>query len=316
MNEYELIWIDTWCPTSWIGLWRIGCRAVHHELNCELLLWIVYLKIWIKHFFVGSYWFMLIQVFQFLNHKLKKHDLIWINMNQFNSTWICMIWCELLWTNVNSNIILNQYEAVWIFMNVYEPIWISSSMNQQSLEFTRSVRCNTALYVKNIALIICSKRPNVRACNSQEGIPSNRFQSLNDSDIYALSGKRGCFKVDWITLESSDSVHEHLHASLWSKISEEVKWLLNLDKWDTESANVGSGMILPSTSCSMQWELNLNKKDWIALCVTDLKLKRSWDSVLKTSDALPQVRFPRHWIRRFHHHLTEMTNVLSKATFC
>ena len=92
-----------------------------------------------------------------------------------------------------------------------------------------------------------------------------------------------------ITLESSDSVHEHLHASLWSKISEEVKWLLNLDKWDTESANVGSGMILPSTSCSMQWELNLIKKDWIALCVTDLRLKRSWNWVLKTSDALPSL---------------------------
>ena len=67
-------------------------------------------------------------------------------------------------------------------------------------EFTRSVQRNTALYAKNIALIICSKRPNVSVCNSQEGIPSNRFQSLNDSDIYALSGKRGCFKMDWSSL--------------------------------------------------------------------------------------------------------------------
>ncbi len=133
MNKYELIWIDTWCPKSWIGLWRIGCRAVHHELNCELLLWIVYLKIWIKHFFVGSYWFMLIQVFQFLNHKFQKHDLIWINMNQSNSTWFDMIWCELLWTNVKWKILLNQYEAVWTIVNVHEPIWISMNQKLRSI---------------------------------------------------------------------------------------------------------------------------------------------------------------------------------------
>ena len=92
-----------------------------------------------------------------------------------------------------------------------------------------------------------------------------------------------------MTCASSDSVHEHLLASLWSNTSEGVKWLALKSIWNGVAMLLGSGADLPSRSAPL-WiaeqeakKIRISSRDKSALENNDRK--SDWKECSPDSDS-------------------------------